>query len=311
MKKENTVRIIKANETIPVDHPVFLLYGQPGICKSSLGFSMKVPLLLDFDKGAHRAANRRDTLIIDNWKDADLASQGEALAPYSSVVVDTVGRCLDVITSHIAATEPKKCPGGTLTMQGWGVLKNYFRNWMSAMRGLGKDVLLIAHDKEDKDGETRIVRPDIAGGSYAEIFKVADFVGYASMSGKQRILDFNPTDKWIGKNPAQWAPFEIPPIAKAGDFMAKLFDDGRSVLGKISEESSTVVMEVEFWREEISKLNTVHQFNVMIVDIKKLSMIVQVQLAKILLETGDHKGFVFDREKKQFVAPASLNQAVL
>jgi hypothetical protein len=93
-------------------------------------------------------------------------------------------------------------------------LKNRFRQHVATLRSLGKDVLLIAHDKEDKDGDTRIVRPDIVGGSYGEVMKVADFVGYVYMSGKDRILDFNPTDRWIGKNPAGWKPFVVPPVGE-------------------------------------------------------------------------------------------------
>jgi hypothetical protein len=215
------MRIIKAVDAIPVEHPVFLIFGQPGICKSSLGYSTKDPLLLDFDKGAHRAANRRDSLVIDTWKDViELMDSPDALEPYASLTVDTVGRCLDVMTAHIAATDPKKAPGGNLSQQGWGVLKNTFRTWIANLRTKGKDVLLIAHDKEDKDGDTRVVRPDIVGGSYGEVMKVADFVGYAYMNGRERVLDFNPTDRWIGKNPAGWAPFKVPPVGKAQDFMA-------------------------------------------------------------------------------------------
>ena len=63
------MKIIKGTDSISVEHPVFLIFGQPGIGKSSLGYSTKDPLLLDFDKGAHRAANRRDSLVIDGWKD--------------------------------------------------------------------------------------------------------------------------------------------------------------------------------------------------------------------------------------------------
>ena len=43
------LRIVRATEPIPVDHPVLLLFGQPGIGKTSLAFSAKRPLLLDFD----------------------------------------------------------------------------------------------------------------------------------------------------------------------------------------------------------------------------------------------------------------------
>src|SRR6185503_6826790 len=124
-------------------------------------YSTKDPLLLDFDNGAHRAANRRDTLQIGNWADvAELMANPDALVPYSTVIPDTVGRCLDVMTADIIRETPKLGPNGNLSQQGWGVLKNRFRTWTSSLRALGKDVLLIAHDKEDKDGDTRVIRPD-------------------------------------------------------------------------------------------------------------------------------------------------------
>src|SRR4051812_88958 len=135
------MKIIRGTESIAVQHPVFLIFGQPGICKTSLGYSMKDPLLRDYDKGAHRAANRRDTLLIDTWADVVESNSAEALAPYASVIEDTVGRCLDLITADIATTDPKKAPGGNLSQQGWGVLKNRFNTHVSTLRALGKDTL--------------------------------------------------------------------------------------------------------------------------------------------------------------------------
>jgi hypothetical protein len=300
------MRIIKATDSIPVDHPVFLIFGQPGICKSSLGYSTTAPLLLDFDKGAHRAANRRDSLVIDTWKDViELMESPDALTPYASLTVDTVGRALDVMTAHIAATDPKKAPGGNLSQQGWGVLKNTFRTWTANLRTKGKDVLLIAHDKEDKDGDIRIVRPDIVGGSYGEVMKVADFVGYAYMNGRDRMLDFNPTDRWVGKNPAGWAPFKIPPVAKAGDFMAELFEMGRAALGAISEESAQVMQQVGTWRETLSALTTPAQLNEQMPVIKAIaSPLVQAQAAKLLMDHGAALGLPFDAKAKQFTEAA-------
>lgn len=298
------MRIIKSVESIPVAHPVFLIFGQPGICKSSLGYSTKDPLLLDFDKGAHRAANRRDSLVIDTWKDViELMESPDALEPYGSLTVDTVGRCLDVMTAHIAATDPKKAPGGNLSQQGWGVLKNTFRTWTANLRTKGKDVLLIAHDKEDKDGDTRVVRPDIVGGSYGEVMKIADFVGYAYMNGRERVLDFNPTDRWVGKNPGGWAPFTIPPVAKAQDFMAELFDRGRAALGSISEASAKVAQQVDEWRDRIAEFTTAEQCNAAIPEIKKLPILIQAQVSKSLMDYAKSAGIPFDAAKKQFTEP--------
>lgn len=295
------MRIIKGTDVIPVEFPVFMIFGQPGIGKSSLGYSCGEPLTLDFDRGAHRAANRRDTLIIDGWEDViELMDSKDTLAPYSTIVTDTVGRCLDVMTAHMAKVDPKKAPGGNPTLQGWGQLKNNFRTWVAAMRGLGKDVLLIAHDKEDKDGDMRVVRPDIAGGSYGEVMKVADFVGYYYMSGKDRVLDFNPTDRWIGKNPAGWAPFKVPPVGKAQSFMADLFDRGREALGQLSEESARIMGEVEDWRTKIANTTSAKDCNALIPEIKKLSAIVQPQVSKILMDHAAEQRIPFDRAKKHF-----------
>ncbi len=301
------MRIIKAGDAIPVAHPVFLIFGQPGICKSSLGYSTKDPLLLDFDKGAHRAANRRDSLVIDTWKDViELMESPDALDAYASLTVDTVGRCLDVMTAHIAATDPKKAPGGNLSQQGWGVLKNTFRTWTANLRTKGKDVLLIAHDKEDKDGDIRIVRPDIVGGSYGEVMKIADFVGYVSMNGRERVLDFNPTDRWIGKNPAGWAPFKVPAVGKAQDFMAELFDLGRQALGSISEASSLVANQVQVWRDKIAGLTTAAQLNDQMPIIKTLGPTLQPQVAKMLMDRGKAIPLEFDAKAKHFVDPVPV-----
>src|SRR5438132_316006 len=226
------MHIIKATDPIAVEHPVFCWFGQPGIGKSSLGYSTTDPLLLDFDSGAHRASHRRDTLLIATWADvADLMASSTALDPYRTIVVDTVGRCLDLLTAHINEQSPKYARDGNLTQQGWGVLKVRFRTWMTQLRTLGKDVVLIAHQKEDKDGDTTIVRPDITGGSFGEVMKTADFVGFVYMRGKDRVIDFNPTDRWLGKNPAGWKPLLVPPVEKASAFMADLFVQGRAALG--------------------------------------------------------------------------------
>lgn len=298
------MRIIKGTEPIPVEHPVILIFGQPGICKTSLGYSMPDPLLLDFDKGSHRAANRRDTAQIDTWGDvADLNSELEA---YKSVTVDTVGRCLDVITADIAATDPKKAPGGNLSQQGWGVLKNRFRTWTSTLRGQGKYILLLAHDKEDKDGETRIVRPDIVGGSYAEVMKIADFVGYLYKSGRDRILDFEPTDRWVGKNPAGWDAMKVPPVAKASDFMADLVTKGRDALGAISAESAKVMTSVDGWRQTIAKAETPEAATALVSEIGAIAEpIVSLQAKKLLLDHATAKGFKFDKQTKKFVVEAA------
>jgi len=184
------------------------------------------------------------------------------------------------------------------------VLKNRFRQWIATLRTYGKDVLLIAHDKEDKDGDTRVVRPDIVGGSYGEVMKVADFVGYVYMAGRDRVVDFNPTDRWIGKNPGRWDAFKMPPVGKCQTFMADLFAKGRETLGTISEASALVAQQVETWRTKIAELTTAAQLNEQIPLIKAIeSSVVQPQAAKLLMDRGAALGIAFDVQHKTFLAP--------
>jgi hypothetical protein len=305
------MRIIKAVEAIPVEHPVFLIFGQPGIGKTSLGYSCRDPLLRDYDRGAHRAANRRDTLLIESWADVVASNDAAVLAPYASVVEDTVGRCLDFITANIAETEPKKAPGGNLSLQGFGALKTRFRQHIVTLRTQGKDVLLIAHDKEDKDGDTRIVRPDITGGSYSEVMKVADFVGYLSMNGRDRVLDFNPTDRWVGKNPAGWAPFKVPAVTKATTFMAELYDRGREALGKISDESATVAALVADWRTRLANMTTPKELTDAIKPANELSATVMPQVKKLMKDRAEALHFTFDPQAHAFVAPSEVRVPVM
>jgi hypothetical protein len=301
------MRIIKATESIPVEHPVFLIFGQPGIMKTSLAYSAKDTLLLDFDRGAHRAANRKDTFVIDTWADVTaLMNQPDLLEPYATVAVDTVGRCLDVMTADIIRETPKYGAGGNLSMQGWGVLKKRFQTFMASLRALGKDVVLVAHDKEDKDGDSRIVRPDIAGGSYGEVMKVADFVGYAYMAGKDRVLDFSPTDRWVGKNPAGWAPLKVPPVGKATTVLADLFEQGRAALGQLSEASAIVMQQVETWRTKLAGITDAKTLNEQMPLVKAIeSPAVQPQVAKLLMDRGAELKLEFDTKAKKFAEPVA------
>lgn len=298
------LKIVSALDPIEVEYPVFLIIGQPGAGKSTLGYSMADPLLLDFDKGAHRAKNRRDTLQIDSWADAAELTHAEAqLQPYASLVVDTAGRCLDVLSTDIGKRDGKLArSGGALTQQGFGVLKSDFTAWVRSVRAMRKGLLLLAHDKEDKDGDVRVVRADVTGGSYGEIMKIADFVGFLRLEGKKRVLDFTPTDRWPGKNPAGWDAFEVPPIAQAGDFMATLYEQGKAALGGLSEASAAVARRMFEWKLSLETICDGDGLTRAIEDGKQFtSEIEKRQAFKALQDRAKAIGFLWSKDQRAFV----------
>ena len=310
-----TLRISQATDVITVDHPVFLLIGQPGISKTSLAYSLANPLLIDFDHGAHRAVNRRATASVDSWADVVELTNPAFLEPYTSIAIDTVERCLGTMTIAILAESPKNgTSAGTLNQKGWGLLKARFALWLATLRSYGKDILLLAHAKEERNGEQRTVRADIPGGSYGEVMKIADFVGYLSMRGNDRVLDFNPTDAWIGKNPAGWPPMLLPPAARAGAFMADLFDRGRAALGQQTAASAAVAVGVERWREAIARYVSAAQFNAGLAEMRGLKAgepVLYAQVHALLSRASKVGGMRYDVDLCAFVEVPAAERVAL
>src|SRR5512146_2726453 len=101
------LKITKAADPIIVERLNIVIYAQPGIGKTSLAFTANAPLLLDFDKGAHRAANRKDIVRVDSWAYV-LSITADDLAQYATIIVDTAGRSLDALSADIIRRDPKK-----------------------------------------------------------------------------------------------------------------------------------------------------------------------------------------------------------
>lgn len=296
------LKITKAEEPILVSRLNLVLYGPPGIGKTSLAFTAETPLLLDFDNGAHRAVGRKDAVRVGEWSEvSDITA--EDLAPYKTVVLDTAGRALDAITADIIKTDPKGHKNNALTLPGWGTLKVRFGTFLRLMNSFGKDVILVAHMDEQRSGDDLIERLDIAGGSKGEVYKAADAMGRLVIRNGQRQLLFSPTEAAFGKNPGQLPPLDVPHCddpAFAG-FLAKVIADTKSKLNAMSEAQTEAQSELEWFRETLPTITDAESINALIGRAKAAGRAASAMVAARAKELG-LKG---DRRLGAYVDPPS------
>lgn len=291
------LRIVKETDPLEVKTLVTTLYAQPGIGKTSIGFTASRPLLLDFDAGAYRSAFRKDSVPVAAW--ADIAGiTAEDLASYDTVIVDTVGRALDVLSAKLIENNPKfKGFGGALSLQGYGALKSTFVAWLKMIRGFGKDVVLLAHMDEQRNGDEVIERLDVQGGSKGEVYKVADAMGRLYMD-KTRKLSFSPTDTAFGKNPGNLPVLDVPHFAEKPQFLAEVIQRTKDNLNALSEEHKKAAAELAAWAEQFEKAANADEFNEFVAQCSTESDNVK----RLLVKVAKAKGVIFDTKDKTFKA---------
>jgi predicted HAD superfamily phosphohydrolase YqeG len=291
------LKIVRAADPIKVERLNLVLYAPPGVGKTSLAFTAESPLLLDFDNGAHRAANRKDSVRVVNWSEVtDMTA--EDLAGYKTVCVDTAGRALDALTADIIRRNPKAGRGGALTLQGYGTLKSEFVAWIKSVNALGKDVVVIAHMDEQRNGDEIIERLDVQGGSKGEIYKAADAMGRIAIRDGKRVLLFSPTDAAFGKNPGQLAPIEVPHPDKDPAFLAGVIQQIKDRLNAMTEEQAAAQEVLEGWRSVIGQLEQVEHFNEKLAAVKQAPKAAQALFA----DAAKSKGFTFSKATGEYEA---------
>lgn len=291
------LKIIKASDPITVNRITVTIYSEPGIGKTSTGSTAEKPLLLDFDEGSYRSKFRKDVVSINQWEQI-AAMDAADLQPYSTVVVDTVGRALDCLTATIVKQNPKlKGYGGALSLQGYGALKSAFVGWIKLLHSFGKDVVLLCHSAEEKSGDQLVTRLDIQGGSKNEIYKVSDAMGRLYMADGKRQLNFSPSEIAYGKNPAQFPILPVPDFEKSGGFLGVLIAD---IKNKLNQGSAAAVQEQQLltdWQERLAQIEELHDFNELVHTMSEESP----KVKGLLIAAGESRGFKFDKKSKLFV----------
>lgn len=194
----------KANELETRKTIRVLLYGEAGIGKTTFACSAPNAVLFDFDGGVQRInlKHRVPTLQVHSWDEVAPALDEVRNTPsIESIVVDTAGKMLDFMDVAIIKSDSRLGKrDGSLTMQGYGVRKRMFIDFLKQVSMMGKNVIFVAHEREEKQGEVVKKRPEIGGSSAGDLIKEMDLVGYMQAIGKDRTITFDPNECYYAKN---------------------------------------------------------------------------------------------------------------
>jgi len=287
-----------------------LVYGKPGSGKSTLACSANNPLLIDTDKGFSRIhlLSRPSAYIqpesyqeiIDDMKNPEFMS-------YDTIVVDTLGRLLELMTIHAGTVNPKlRQSDGDLTMKGWGWLAKEFTNFVQFLYGMNKNVVFVAHAVEEQDGDTKVYRIDAGGKAKKEIFKDMDIVGFMETVGQSRMINFAQNERYYTKNSIGITDFEpLPNILKGdkNDYLKNLFlraKNKESEDAKVAVQYRKLMAQLESFIEGVTDAETAGKA------LDHLNEAEQIwgskNISKKMLNDKCKKiGVEYDREKRVFV----------
>lgn len=264
------INITKSTDPIEVKTLCLTVYSQPGLGKTSLAFSASRPLLLDFDNGAHRAPNRSDVVRVTEW--AEVAGiKADDVKDYDTIIIDTAGKALDVLAQDVIKNDSRLAYGGALNQQGWGKLGVRFSAFLRLVRGFGKDVILIAHMDEQKDGDAIKERLKVPGGSKDVILTDSDVIARISIFNKERHLVFSPTETSFGKDPAGLLSMPIPDV-KAPAFkacMADIIATVKEKLNSLSDDQLAHKVEIDWFAQTLPSIKTPEELNLILGRAKK------------------------------------------
>ena len=287
-----------------------LIYGQPGVGKTTLALSSVNPVCIDVDRGMYRIEKRYQvpSLQMEDYSQLLALLISSEIDNYETIVIDTLGKLIDRISDYVTNNNPKyRQSNGQLTMQGWGQVKIEFRSLVKLVNSKNKSVLFVAHESEEKEGDVTKKRPDVSGSARKDIVKELDFMGYMEMSGNKRTISFSPSSSYYAKNCLGLdAVIEIPDIASANSFIR---DVVVASLQKKKEEDAGMAEPYEKTLAAVDSIVEAVKDTASLNDaLKKVSDFKPIWDSKIyawqkITAKAKEIGATFDKTKKCFEAP--------
>lgn len=293
-----------------------ILYGAPGVGKSTCAASAPKPILIDLDKGIRRvkAEHRPVTSRVNTYEEMLEDLQSDEMKQFETVIIDTGGALITLLQDWAMRKDPvNKTKGGSISQKGFGAVKLEFSRLTSWLKTtLNKNIVYVFHAVEEKNKDGNPIQRLMCEGSAKNIvWQPCDFGAYLYKNGDKTVAAFSPTDEYFAKgcygiNGLFTLPFGD---GVKNDFLTKLFE----------RANTTLAEEGEYYKEERERYDAVMEEGRAIIesiDSPKKAMTVGeemkglkhaltslAELRQVYKDKIKALGYVWDAEKKAYTAP--------
>lgn len=308
------IEIKKFNTAEHLSHQpiIAMIYGQPGIGKTTFACSSPNPILLDFDRGAHRVAAQviNDAVRFDNFEDVLKFLTSEEIKNYDTLIIDTVSDILNLMTAYIIkfykdTKKDIKIVNSTniLNIQGWTILKNNFLKFFDMLRQINKNLIFISQEQEifNEEKNLKEIRPDVSKSIISFLVSKTDILGYMSMRDSSRCISFSPTENYIAKN-----CYNLPKIIDItnnySSFDSVVLENIRKYHAYNNSQKEAYFKLISENENKISQIQDIVDLNVIYSDLKAQKPVgdSQTKWKKNLQNKAKELGAKFDIERSVF-----------
>lgn len=311
--------IIPANQPLLVQAIIVYLYADPGLGKTSIGFTGDKAISFDFDKGSHRTGElRRGAVVqVNRWADvANLTPQD--LAPYNTVVIDTVGAMLESIKTHLTLNSTNRQQDGSLKLKAQGLANNLFKQYVNTLIASGKDVVFIAHASEDQSGDQVVYRPDLGGKNRNELYRIADIMGYLTtvttgQGTNARVISFKPCPTHHAKNAGglggETGEVWVPDLKDHPNFLAEIIKQAKDHINTMTPEQLASIKaqeDLDNWYQSCAEAQHAGDLNQLTESLEREHRFVQEMWHGVQIRAKE-LNCTFNKDEKRWKNPPEFN----
>lgn len=209
-----------------------LIAGYPGIGKSTLALSAPNPLHIDADFGIDRIEPRYRTPYIQPQSYDEILEDltPENVKDFDTLVFDTGGKLISLMSIWAMKKNPKYGQrDGSLSLKGYGFVgKEFVRLMDYCFYELQKNIVIVFHATEEKDGDNTRLRIKVEGQTKNNVWEPMDLGGFMEIYGNDRTIGFSNCERYFAKGTRGISGIrKIPALSHSSpnDFISKLFEE--------------------------------------------------------------------------------------